>query len=106
MTLECSGPPSMSLRVRIMSLVGFFLALLLGIGTWGGWSTKRMQDRVLERQGEDDRSLVVGVTAHTDAEAHEKCREAGMDVCVSKPLKLEYLCIVIEEEPARRGAGA
>ena len=65
-----------------------------------------MQDRVLERQGEDDRSLVVGVTAHTDAEAHEKCREAGMDVCVSKPLKLEYLCIVIEEEPARRGAGA
>ena len=46
------------------------------------------------------------MTAHTDAEAHEKCREAGMDVCVSKPLKLEYLCIVIEEELARRGAGA
>lgn len=62
--------------------------------------------KIREMQGDGDQALVVGVTAHTDAEAHGKCRESGMDTSVCKPLKLEYLCIVIEEELAKRGVEA
>ena len=46
--------------------------------------------------------VVIGVTARTDDAAHVKCFDAGMNACVSKPVKLEYLCLVIEEELAKR----
>ena len=40
----------MSLRIRMILLVGLFLGLLMGIGAWGVVSTLGMQNRMLAEQ--------------------------------------------------------
>jgi CheY-like chemotaxis protein len=61
-------------------------------------ATRRIRDLSLSGGG----PVVIGVTARTDEEAMEKGRQSGMDAFVTKPMKLEFLCLVIEEELAKR----
>lgn len=59
---------------------------------------------IRSHRGNGEGPVVIGVTARSDEDAHQQCRAAGMDAWISKPVKLEYLCLVIEEELAKREA--
>lgn len=47
--------------------------------------------RRLEQEGQKPHVPIVAVTAYLLGDAHEKCKKAGMDDCVSKPLSIN-LC--------------
>lgn len=66
-------------------------------------ATRRIRALVPEEGGGGP--VIVGVTAHADDAAEEQTREAGMDAWVTKPVKLEYLCLMLEELLARKEAG-
>lgn len=53
--------------------------------------------RRLEHEGQKPRTPIVAVTAFMLDDAVERCRKAGMDDCVSKPLSLQ-LCQYIFEK--------
>lgn len=53
--------------------------------------------RRLEHEGQKPRTPIVAVTAFMLDDAAERCRKAGMDDCVSKPLSVQ-LCQYIFEK--------
>jgi CheY-like chemotaxis protein len=53
--------------------------------------------RRLEHEGRKPRTPIVAVTAFMMDDAVERCRKAGMDDCVSKPLSVQ-LCTYIFEQ--------
>lgn len=53
--------------------------------------------RRLEHEGRKRRTPIVAVTAFMMDDAVERCRKAGMDDCVSKPLSVQ-LCTYIFEQ--------
>lgn len=53
--------------------------------------------RRLEHEGQKPRTPIVAVTAFMMDDATERCRKAGMDDCVSKPLSVQ-LCTYIFEQ--------
>lgn len=53
--------------------------------------------RRLEHEGQKPRTPIVAVTAFMIDDATERCRKAGMDDCVSKPLSVQ-LCTYLFEQ--------
>lgn len=53
--------------------------------------------RRIEHEGQRPRTPIVAVTAFMMDDATERCRKAGMDDCVSKPLSVQ-LCTYIFEQ--------
>lgn len=53
--------------------------------------------RRLEHEGQKPRTPIVAVTAFMLEDAAERCRKAGMDDCVSKPLSVQ-LCHYLFEQ--------
>lgn len=53
--------------------------------------------RRLEHEGQKPRTPIIAVTAFMLDDAAERCRKAGMDDCVSKPLSVQ-LCQYIFDE--------
>jgi CheY-like chemotaxis protein len=46
---------------------------------------------IREQEPESRRIPIVGLTAHTAAEDHDRCLEAGMNECLVKPVDLNRL---------------
>jgi CheY-like chemotaxis protein len=64
-----------------------------------GYETCR---RLRQREGDGRRTWVIALTAHTEAADRERCRAAGMDDHLAKPVRAEDLAAALQ----RRLAGA
>ena len=53
--------------------------------------------KLREREGDQEHQIVIGLTAHTVAEARDRCLAAGMDDYLAKPLKINDLQATLEK---------
>lgn len=59
--------------------------------------------RRIEHEGQKPRTPIVAVTAFMLDDAAERCRKAGMDDCVAKPLSVQLCQYIFEQHlPGRR----
>ncbi|MGG5292141.1 transporter substrate-binding domain-containing protein [Pseudomonas shirazensis] len=62
--------------------------------------------RLHERRTQRPRCRVLGLTANAVQEERQRCRAAGMDACLFKPLALSSLAAALATGPGARTAGA
>ncbi len=68
-----------------------------------GYETCR---RLRLREGDGRRTWVIALTAHTEAEDREKCRAAGMDDHLAKPVRAEDLAAALKRRWESAGDSA
>jgi CheY-like chemotaxis protein len=55
----------------------------------GPEAARQIRAAEADRGGGATRVPIIALTAHESVDVHERCREAGMDACVTKPLERE-----------------